>query len=103
MVLQPIKCIICASEKVVKNGTQASGRQRLMCRNCGKSFQSEYTSEGAKPETKLMIIKMSLNGSGIRDISRVLGVSPNTVLDVLKKLKTFLSTSTPNIKTLRNA
>ncbi|MDR0460811.1 MAG: hypothetical protein LBH62_05190 [Nitrososphaerota archaeon] len=34
-----------------------------------------------------MIIKMSLNGSGIRDIARVLGVSINTVLSVLKKQK----------------
>ena len=102
MVLQPIKCIICGSESVVKNGTQASGRQRLICKDCGKSFQNEYTSEGAKPETKLMVIKMSLNGSGIRDISRVLGISPNTTIDVLKKLKIFSSTSTRNIKTLKN-
>jgi len=102
MVLQPIKCIICASEKVVKNGTQASGRQRLICKDCGKSFQDEYTNQGSKPETKLMIIKMSLNGSGIRDISRVLGISPNTTLDVLKKLKIFLSTSIQNIKILKN-
>jgi len=93
--------MICDSENVVKNGTQANGRQRLLCKECGKSFQNEYTSEGAKPETKLMIIKMSLNGSGIRDISRVLGISPNTTLDVLKKLKIFLSTSTRNIKILK--
>jgi transposase-like protein len=47
----------------------------------------EYISVGASPEVKVQIIKMSLNGSGIRDISRVLGVSRNTVTAVLKKLK----------------
>ena len=53
-----------------------------------------------KIETKFMIIKMSVNGSGIRDIASVLEISPNTVLDVLKKLKIFLSMSTRNIQAL---
>jgi len=91
--------MICDSENVVKNGTQSNGRQRLRCRECGKTFQSDYSYNGALVETKLMIVKMSLNGSGIRDIARVLEISPNTVLDVLKKLKIFLSTSTRSIKT----
>jgi len=40
-----------------------------------------------KPRSQTQNInnKMSLNGSGIRDISRVLNISPNTVLSVLKK------------------
>jgi transposase-like protein len=97
MVLQAIKCIHCGSEKVVKNGKRKSGVQCLLCRKCKKAFQQEYTSNGAKPETKEMIIKMSLNGSGIRDISRVLKVSQGTVIAVLKKLKTLLSTSIQNI------
>ena len=94
MVMQTIKCMVCDSENVVKNGTQANGRQRLLCKECGKSFQVEYANNGSKLDTKFMIIKMSLNGSGIRDISRVLEISTNTVLDVLKKLRIFLSTST---------
>ena len=100
MVLKAIKCAMCNSENIVKNGTQSNGVQRLSCRDCGKSFQSEYVSNGAKIETKFMIIKMSVNGSGIRDIARVLEISPNTVLDVLKKLKIFLSMSTRNMQTL---
>jgi transposase-like protein len=57
----------------------------------------EYVNNGAKPGTKLMIIKMSLNGSGVRDISRVLEISQGTVTAVLKKLKILLSTSIQNI------
>jgi transposase-like protein len=45
----------------------------------------EYVNNGAKPETKEMIIKMSSNGRGIRDISRVLGISKDTVMSVFKK------------------
>jgi IS1 family transposase len=82
--------MVCDSDKIVKNGTQSNGNQRLMCKECGRSFQAEYTNNGAKLETKFMIIKMSLNGSGIRDISRVLEISPNTVIDVLKKTKDLL-------------
>jgi transposase-like protein len=100
MVLKAIKCVICDSENIVKNGTQSNGVQRLLCKDCGKSFQAEYTNNGAKIETKFMIIKMSVNGSGIRDIARVLEISPDTVLDVLKKLKIFLSMSTRNMQTL---
>jgi len=102
MVMQTVKCIHCKSDKVVKNGTRKNGVQCLLCRNCKKAFQLDYTNNGAKPDVKLMIIKMSLNGSGIRDISRVLGVSQGTVIAVLKKLKILLSTSIQNIRILKN-
>jgi len=75
------------SKKVVKAGKQANGTPRCKCNECGKTFQTEYLSHGATPATKQLIVKMSLNGSGIRDTSRVLGVSQNTVIAVLKKQK----------------
>ena len=84
MVQTDVRCIHCKSKKIVKYGTQSNGTPRLKCKKCGKTFQPEYLSAGAPPETKLQIIKMSMNGSGIRDISRVLGVSRNTVSAVLK-------------------
>ena len=36
-------------------------------------------------EVKQQIVKMALNGSGIRDTARVLSVSPTTVMTILKK------------------
>ena len=92
MVQKSIKCIHCDSENIVKFGKQPNGAQRLKCKDCSKTFQDEYSSYGAKPDVKLLIVKMSLNGSGVRDISRVLEVSSNTVVTVLKKLKVFLQT-----------
>ncbi|MDR1992980.1 MAG: hypothetical protein LBQ98_05735 [Nitrososphaerota archaeon] len=92
MALKTIKCIHCESENVVKFGKNPNGKQRLKCNDCGRTFQEEYSNNGAKPEVKMLIVKMSMNGSGIRDISRVLAISTNTVLLVLKKLKMFLST-----------
>ena len=88
MVQSAVKCINCASENVVKMGRQKNGTPRLKCKECSRTFQLEYVNNGAKPQTKNMIVKMSLNGNGISDIVRVLEISPNTVTDVLKKLKT---------------
>ena len=87
-----ITCIHCESKSVVKFGKNPKGKQRLKCNECSKTFQEEYSNNGAKPEVKMLIVKMSMNGSGIRDIARVLEISTNTVLLVLKKLKNFLST-----------
>jgi len=83
-----VKCIHCESENIVKMGKQpTNGTPRCKCNTCKKTFQTHYKNNGAKPQTKQQIIKMSLNGSGIRDTSRVLGVSINTVMSVLKKQK----------------
>ena len=45
----------------------------------------EYSYQGSLPEVKAKIIEMSMNGSGIRDIGRVLKISPTTVIEELKK------------------
>ena len=87
MVQENVRCIHCQSEEIVRNGKQANGIQRCKCKRCGKYFQLRYENNGAKPDTKKMIAKMSMNGSGIRDIARVLEISSNTVLAVLKKTK----------------
>jgi transposase-like protein len=40
---------------------------------------------GWEPEVKEQMVETALNGSGIRDTARVLGVSPTTVMSALKK------------------
>jgi len=89
MVMVALKCPFCGSEKVRKNGS-ANKKQRYLCENneCNhKTFYAEYTYKACNPETRLKIIKMSIDGSGIRTISRVLGISTDTVISVLKKKK----------------
>ena len=97
MAITKIKCIHCESEEVVKNGKRKTGVQCLKCKACGKSFQGSYKNNGSKPEIKRMVIKMSVNGSGIRYISRVLGISQNTVIVVLKKQEKSLQILTRNM------
>jgi transposase-like protein len=92
MALIPAKCMYCDGDEVVKYGSNPNGKQRMMCKECKKTFQLEYSNKAATVDAKLMIIKMGLNGSGVRNTARVLDISPTTVIDVLKKLKIFLAT-----------
>jgi transposase-like protein len=83
-----VKCPYCGSKEVSKNGFSLSGKQRYRCYNeqCKKSsFILDYTNKGYLPEIKKKVINMSLNGSGIRDISRVLSISTWLVMNEIKK------------------
>ena len=90
MHLAPIKCPLCDSTKISKNGVNANGAQRYICtdKDCGKSFLLEYLYNGCKPGIDEDIINQTSNASGIRDIARNLGISKQKVQDTLKKRKT---------------
>lgn len=84
----PVQCIHCHSANVVKNGKSAEGKQRYRCQNddCPyTTFILDYTYSGRLKEVKQKIVEMTLNGSGIRDIARVMQVSTATVINELKK------------------
>ena len=84
-------CPVCKSNQVVKFGLNRQAKQRYQCHNEGcprNTFILDYENKGYLPEIKKQIIEMALNGNGIRDTARVLGVSMNTVLSELKKKKT---------------
>ena len=82
-----VSCSHCESQDVCKNGKRPNGIQRWLCNGCGKSFQTHYTYEASKPKVKDKILEQTLNSSGVRDISRNLGVDKNTVIAVLRKKK----------------
>jgi len=88
MALVSVHCPECQSIDVVQYGKQANGTQRYRCNNrtCPRTiFLLQYSDKGRLPEVKQQIVDMTLNGSGVRDIVRVLRVSSATVIDVLKK------------------
>ena len=45
----------------------------------------QYKQRGKDPQVKKQIIDMAMNGRGIRDTSRVLKISQNTVMKEIKK------------------
>ena len=62
-------------------------KQRFLCQNdgCSKTFIQDYSDRGRLPEIKQRSVDMAVNGSGIRDTARVLGISTDTVMNELKK------------------
>jgi transposase-like protein len=83
-----IKCPHCQREVGVQYGKASNGKERFRCRQrseCGRTFVRSSAYPGCLPTVKQQIVDMPLNGSGIRDIARVLHVGSNTVLRELKK------------------
>ena len=88
MAIVEVQCPECGSREVVRYGRQANGEQRCRCNNvtCERRiFLLQYHNTGYLPAVKQQMVDMALNGSGIRDTARVLGVSPMTVMSTLKK------------------
>lgn len=80
-----IHCPSCKGEDLVKNGHRENGTQRYRCKQCRRSFQWDDRYTAWAPGTKDHITEQTLNGSGVRDISRNLGIAKQTVIAELKK------------------
>ena len=81
--MEVVQCPHCQGREVVKYGTARNGTARFRCRQnkmCGRTFMRTYTYPGRLPQVKQQIVEMTLKGSGVRDIARVLQVGPTTVI-----------------------
>src|SRR2546421_12245121 len=88
MVYIHVHCPDCQGIDVVRYGTQRNGVQRYRCNNtdCPRHiFLLHYQNQGRLPAVKQRIVDMALNGRGIRETARVLGVRPTTVIETIKK------------------
>src|SRR2546427_7674804 len=96
MAVEAVWCPHCRSGEVGKYGTTTNGKARFRCQKsdkCGRTFIREYAYQGGLPQVKRQIVEMTLNGSGVRDIARVLQISPTTVIEELKKRRPRSPTS----------
>ena len=90
MTFVPINCPACATDNVAKNGKTAKGEQRYVCKDTAcdaKSFKLAYTYNGWKAGIGEKIIDVRMDGSGIRDIAKALGVSKQKVQETLRDLQ----------------
>jgi len=90
---QEIVCPECGSNQITKSGRTEQGTQRFRCQNTGcptKTFLLDYRYKAYMPGVKRQVVEMAINGSGIRDTGRVLGINKNTVISTLKKSKPYL-------------
>jgi transposase-like protein len=82
---QKIHCPHCNSTDLYRNGKSPNGTQRWYCKDCKKYFRIDYSYNACKKGVEEKVVEMTLNGSGVRDIGRVLQISKDTVVAVLKK------------------
>ena len=105
MAFVQVTCPNCCDINVTKHGITSNGKQRFICKNEGcntKTFILDYSDIGRLPETKEKIIDMALNGSGIRDTGRVLGISNSTVINELRKTEDKLQSINLNFLSSHN-
>jgi len=88
MAREVVQCPHCQGSEVVKYGTARNGKARYGCQQdetWGRTFIRAYAYPGCLPEVKRQSVAMTLKGSGVRDIARVLQVGPTRVSKELKK------------------
>lgn len=84
MICEIIRCRYCQSEELIRNGVR-NRCQRCYCKSCQRSFQLSSLPRAYEEGVKDQIVEMAMNGSGVRDTARVLGINKNTVIAELKK------------------
>lgn len=80
-----MNCIHCFSENTIKNGLTKAGVQTFKCKCCGKRYQKHYFNQSWLVDD-LSITKLVKEGVGIRGISRLLCISPTTVISRIKSI-----------------
>jgi len=71
---------------LVKNGITKYGKQRFLCQECKTTRVTEPKQYGYGNSLNSKIIQLTKEGLGIRSISRVLGISPSTVIRKILKI-----------------
>jgi AcrR family transcriptional regulator len=79
-------CPDCQSDRVAKNGKQ-QGKQRYICKECGRQFADRYAPRGYPLETRQKCLDLHAQGIGFREIDRQTGVNRNTVINWVKNLE----------------
>jgi transposase-like protein len=85
MVTVTISCQHCGSDNLVRNGHASNGKQRYRCKSCKKQSRENPAKNGYTDERREEIIKSYQERSSLRGLTRIFGVSRNTVKDWLKK------------------
>lgn len=86
-----MKCPKCNSVKrQVKNGLNGSGSQKYRCNECHSGYTPEPKENGYPAETRLLAIRMYVEGSSFGSIARVLKVNPQSVANWVSQYTTKL-------------
>ncbi len=87
MIMVSVKCVHCGGTDLSVYGYYKEKR-RYKCQPCNRVFLSKYTYNACDKNISEKVLEMSMNGNGMREISRVLKIARNTVTSILKKKPT---------------
>ena len=82
---QKPSCSHCQSSHVIRHGYSRYGKQRYKCHGCGRCFTPDPGSSAYDEATKEQILRAYQERSSLRGLTRIFGVSRNTVTSWLKK------------------
>jgi len=86
-----MRCPKCkATGKQVKNGLNKSGSQKYRCNECKRVYTPEPKPNGYPKETRLLAIRMYVEGNSYNAIARILMVNPQSVVNWVKAYATNL-------------
>lgn len=83
--LMKMECRKCRSERIVKNGKSRNNEQRYICKTCRYSFQNNFIYQSYFVADN-QIVLLTKEGCGILSTSRILNISPKTVLRRIIKI-----------------
>jgi transposase-like protein len=80
-----MKCYHCGSAAVHKHGKTRNGKQRYKCRACQRSLRENPSTNSYDEATQEQILRAYQERTSLRGLTRIFGVSRNTVSSWLKK------------------
>lgn len=63
----------------MRNGRTAKGKQKYLCRDCGRQSRDDPRSNAYTDKRRQEILSTYQEGSSLRAVSRIFGVSRNTI------------------------
>lgn len=79
-------CFYCDDSKVVKNGRTYYGKQRYLCKSCGRQFVGKRQYSGLTNKEKDLIEKLLLERISLEGICRVLSILPSQLYTYLDQV-----------------
>ena len=74
-------CPTCTSKHTVKNGRIHNGKQRFLCRACGRQFIENPTHKVIDAETRALVDRLLLERISMAGIARAVQVSEQWLQD----------------------
>jgi IS1 family transposase len=81
-----MNCKKCGDTSVRNGKVKSTGTQRYYCKRCNRSFIEIYTRKSFEYDLDERLVALLKESCGIRSISRILGISPKTVIAKIKRI-----------------